>query len=215
MDYHGLSWTIMDYQRRRLVLVSRYRDWKLISQDETGVTCGTGKAKVFAPVGYKAPPQKRCPGNSKEGITTCFTINALGDVADVTVIYASGRNYARKKLRDLPKDGATGEWHIMHSDKGWMDRDVFLEMMRNFDQWLTQHNVTRPVVLFIDGHRAHYGIAICNFCDEKQIKLWLLKPNSTQKLQPLDRVHYQVYKRELTAVTSFWLAKNPGKIKKS
>ena len=160
-------------------------------------------------MGYRHPPQK-ISANSKESVTASFCINAAGDVADVTVIYATGKNYARNKLQDLPKLGATGEWHIMHSKKGWMDRNVFLEMLKNIDEWLTRNNIVRPIILFIDGHTSHYGIAICDFCDQKKIKLWLLKPNSTQKLQPLDRVHYQVYKKEIVAVTSVWLAKNAG-----
>ena len=196
------------------IRVKPFCDTFIFPQDETGISGGTGKSRVFAPKGYKAAPQKRSPGNSHESTTACFTVNAAGDVADVTVIYATGRNFARKKLQNLPKLGATGEWHIMNSPKGWMDRDVFLEMLKNFDQWLTQHNITRPVILFMDGHTSHYSIAICDFCDENQIKLWLLKPNSTKKLQPLDVVHYQVYKKEVSARNSTWLAKHPGMKKK-
>ena len=126
------------------------------------------------------------------------------------MIYSTKKNYARSKLQDLPKDGATGEWHIMHSENGWMDRVVFLEMLRNFDQWLTNNNIQRPVILFIDGHKSHYGIAICEFCDEKQIKLFLFKPNCTDRCQPLDKVHYQLFKRVLSDFLSAWLAKNAG-----
>ena len=178
-------------------------------QDETAINCGTGKSKVYAPIGHKAPPQKKSL-NSKENVTGSFTVNAAGDLADVTLVYDTKRNYATNKLRSLPKDGISGEWHMEHSENGWMDREVFLQILKNLDKWLTDHDVARPVILFIDGHTSHYGIAICDFADQAGIKLWLLKPNATQTLQPLDKVQYQILKREMLARVSAWLARNAG-----
>ena len=178
-------------------------------QDETALNCGTGKGRVFAPIGYKAAPQKKSL-NSKENVTGSFTVTAAGDLADVTVVYGTQRNFARKKLEKLPKDGISGEWHAEHSENGWMDRDVFLQILKNLDKWLTDNDVARPVILFVDGHKSHYSLEICDFADEAGIKLWLLKPNSTQTLQPLDKVHYQILKKEISARVSAWLAQNPG-----
>ena len=161
----------------------------------------------MAPKGHKAAPQLLSP-NSKENVTACFTINAAGDLVDSTVIYSQKRNFARKKLEHLPKDGLGGEWHVEHSDNGWMDRDVFLNVLKNIDEYLTRHDIPRPVILFYDGHKSHYGIAICEFADKVGIKLWLLKPNSTSIIQPLDKLPYQLLKREILALTSAWLAGN-------
>ena len=46
--------------------------------------------------------------------------------------------------------------------------------------------VTRPVLLVIDGARVHLSMWISGFCNEHNITLYVLHPNSTHLTLPLD-----------------------------
>ena len=68
-----------------------------------------------------------------------------------------------------------------------MDTCLFQEYLENgFDKALADCHVQHPVLLFIDGAQCHLSIEASEYCDQNGIYLYMLYPNATHLLQPLD-----------------------------
>ena len=63
---------------------------------------------------------------------------------------------------------------------------MFVEILRDLDAFVSNRNIKRPIILFIDGASPHISLAMAKFCKESLIQPWLLKPNTTHLCQPLD-----------------------------
>ena len=66
------------------------------------------------------------------------------------------------------------------------------------------------MILFIDGHKSHYGLEAADFCKEKQIQCWLLRANMTHLLQPLDLTFFNSLKSNLAKQQHIWQGKHLG-----
>ena len=103
------------------------------------------------------------------------------------------KDFMTKFFQHIP-DGEFG-----HSLSGWMDQSLFLQWLHNvFDPTITMMGIKRPILLIIDGAQVHLLLWISEFCDDKNIILYVLYPNSTHLTQPLDlslmgsvKVHYK------------------------
>ena len=69
------------------------------------------------------------------------------------------------------------------SAKGYITRELYVEVLRDLDRFLIEREVPRPVIIFIDGANPHISLEAAAFCKEKQIQPWLLKPNMNHILQ--------------------------------
>ena len=72
-----------------------------------------------------------------------------------------------------------------HQKEGWIDRDLF-------HQWFAFHFLRyapqeRPLLLLLDGHSSHFCPETVHLADEHDIVVFILPPNSTHLLQPLDK----------------------------
>lgn len=73
------------------------------------------------------------------------------------------------------------------SASGYMIAQNFFEYIANFfDPRITEKNIKRPVVLFIDGHASQVTLHLSKFCSEHGIVLISLHPNATHLRQPCD-----------------------------
>ena len=114
-------------------------------------------------------------GGSREHITTSYLCGADGSLVPPRCIYKGVHNVAQTHLKDLPKDGLSGnkiisqqEIEVQFSTNQLVfygDKDIFL------------------VIIFIDGASPHISLEAAAFCTEKEIQPWLLKPNMTHILQ--------------------------------
>ena len=69
------------------------------------------------------------------------------------------------------------------SPKGFATRELYLESLKDLDQFLVKSNIERPVIIFIDGASPHISIEAADFCMSKKIQPWLFRPNMTHLLQ--------------------------------
>ena len=69
------------------------------------------------------------------------------------------------------------------SEKGYITRSLYVEVLRDLDKYLTEKGIPRPVILFIDGANPHISLEAAAFCKEKLIQPWLFKPNMTHIMQ--------------------------------
>ena len=84
-------------------------------------------------------------------------------------------------------DSIPESWVLGKSDTGWMKGDVFYEYIVNdFNKWVSDNNIKRPIILFIDGHKSHMTMALSEACETNGIILYALPPNTTHILQPAD-----------------------------
>lgn len=59
-------------------------------------------------------------------------------------------------------------------------------MCNDFDSWLTENNIQRPVVVWTDWHESRIWYHLAQKLNELQIILYGIPPNTTHFLQPLD-----------------------------
>ena len=78
--------------------------------------------------------------------------------------------------------------HLSCSKTGWMNSDLFVEFIKDvfYPHVLEKHGPNKPVILFVDGHASHMGLEVRLLCEELNILLIQLYPNSTFLMQPAD-----------------------------
>ena len=54
-----------------------------------------------------------------------------------------------------------GAWNFSVSPKGYINQDLYVEVLKDLDQHLTKNNIQRPVLLFIDGAKPHISLKAC------------------------------------------------------
>ncbi|CAH0723593.1 unnamed protein product, partial [Brenthis ino] len=150
---------------------------RILNADETGVSLCPKSGKVLAPKGYKnVYIVKR--GNENETITVLIMITASGKVCPPLVVFPYIK--PSKAVVDSMPEG----WIIGKTELGWMRSNVFYEYIANdFNNWLVENNIKKPVILFVDGHKSHMSMPLSQFCAENDIAL---PPNTTHIMQLAD-----------------------------
>ena len=161
----------------------------------------TGK-KVLAPRGIKVLYQ--VASSSRDHMTCSFSVNARGDIAPPRCVFQGVRNVAASHLKDLPKEGHSGVWQLCVTQKGYITAESFLDVLRDLEETLVRKAIPRPVILFLDGAAPHISLAMAEFCKAHGIQPWVLKPNSTHLLQPLDLTFLKVLKVALKRKCLAW-----------
>ena len=153
---------------------------RIFNTDETCIQLCPKSGKVLGFRGWKNIYEVAA-GPEKSNLTFLGTFSASGEVVAPMLIYP----YVR-----LPEDivcNVPDEFYIGRSDSGWMKSETFYEFIANaFNPWLIQSGIKKPVILFVDGHRTHLSMSVSELCDEVDIILYLLPPNTTHILQPAD-----------------------------
>ena len=160
---------------------------RMFNQDETPITWGIEHQKVLAVKGYSGPAYN-LGGSSREHTTASVMVGADGSIPAVRVIWPGQRwSPAEKTLREeIPADGVTGKWKFSKTPSGYVTREIFLDILSDLTDHITENNIPRPVILVIDGFRGHLVLAISEYCDQNGIQLMLLRANMTHITQPLD-----------------------------
>ena len=68
-------------------------------------------------------------------------------------VYSGKRLSAVEKdlIENLPSDGVTGECRFSKSEKGYVNREIFIDVLKDLTDHLDRKNIARPVMLLIDG----------------------------------------------------------------
>ena len=153
---------------------------RIFNCDETCVQLCPSTGKVIGIAGWKNIYEV-APGPEKSNLTFLGTFGANGAVVTPMIIYP----YIR-----LPKDivdSVPDHFHMATSETGWMKSETFYEYLANaFNPWLEEHQITKPVILYVVGHKTHLTMQASKFCEDHAIILYLLPPNTTHILQPAD-----------------------------
>lgn len=178
---------------------------RVFNADESGFSLCPKTGKVLAPKGYKKLYEVK-KGSEKENVTVLVTFSADGKICPPCVVYPYVKP-PRAIADNMPED-----WILGKSDTGWMRADVFYEYVANgLHQWIMEHNIKKPILFFVDGHRSHMSVELSRFCDENGIILYALPPNSTHMMQPADVAVFKPLKEYWRQAVRSWQSENEDK----
>ena len=176
---------------------------RIFNQDETSVQIGSSCKRILAEVGTKV--LMSISSGRREHITASYLVYASGGMVPPRCVFRGVRNVALVHLKNLPTDGKSGAWQHSVAPKGYMTREVFLDVLKDLDKYTEEEKIKRPILLFLDGAGGpHISIEAGRFCKDKKIQPWLLRPNMTHVTQPLDLSFFSPLKNELKKLVWNW-----------
>ena len=143
---------------------------------------------------YYCGKGERCVGITAEN-RECVTISPMvslgGEVAMCHVIFAS----SGIKANMAPKEAVEKIPYLLVSstDNGFQTGKSCDNFYKMFDQYLTEKEVKRPVVVLTDGHSSRFDLDVLRICQEKEIYQFVSPPDTTGLLQPLDQINSKLH----------------------
>ena len=174
----------------------------IFNMDETGLPMDPKASKSVYRKGEKNP--LACSSGNKSQTTVVACVSAAGYCMPPLVILN------RKSVPSCYKEGEVPGTKYGLSPKGWIDRDLF-------HQWFAFHFLRyapqkRPLLLLLDGHSSHFCPETVHLADEHDIVVFVLPPNSTHLLQPLDKGTFSPLKTYWKQECHEFMSKNPGEV---
>ncbi|XP_072392192.1 uncharacterized protein [Diabrotica undecimpunctata] len=181
------------------------QDPRIFNSDETCFYLCPKNKKVLAMKGSRNVYE--IEHNPKVNLTVMFTFSAIGNILPPMVIYSHKR---------LPNDilsAVPNSWGIGLTENGWMDNKNFYKYIGNiFNPYLDRNSITRPVILFVDGHKTHLTVQTSQLCTDLKIILVALYPNATRLLQPADVAAFKPLKTFWNKAVLQFRRDNPQKV---
>ncbi|XP_055707130.1 uncharacterized protein LOC129804093 isoform X1 [Phlebotomus papatasi] len=175
---------------------------RIFNCDETALSL-CPKEEKLASKGTKVNADK------KENITFLFMTSADGKLYPPMIVH----KYVR--VPAIVRNTTPPEWGIGLSQSGSMTAEVFFDYIKNvFYPEILRRQVQLPIILFVDGHRSHMSMYLSEFCQQVQIEIIFLFPNSTHLLQPLDLAFFNPLKEAYKTAILQWRRNNPYQILK-
>ncbi|XP_072395015.1 uncharacterized protein [Diabrotica undecimpunctata] len=95
---------------------------------------------------------------------------------------------------------------------GWIQSHIFTNWLQHFISHVKPSEAD-PVVLILDGHFSHTrNIDSINLARQNHVVILSLPPQSTHKMQPLDRAFMRTLKTYYSQEIENWLRNNPGRV---
>jgi hypothetical protein len=137
------------------------------------------------------------------------TANAAGEVGLPMAVWP----YMR--IPSHVADAQPPGWVYEKSPSGWMRTDIFTKFItEKFYPYLVERGIEFPVVVFVDGHTSHLSMPLSQFCDEHEIILICLPPNTTHILQVLDVVFFFPMKKKWKNLLATYRLSHEEELKK-
>ena len=129
--------------------------------------------------------------------------NAMGQYIPPMILFPG------KRIRDVGfSDFLDAVYYT--TEPGWMTADAFFQYLQEVDKFLTTQGITRPVILYVDGHSSHVNLQASHYCKDKQIILYCLLAHATHVLQPCDVSLFGPLKTTWKAEVKNWQMDNLG-----
>lgn len=162
---------------------------RIFNSDETGLPLNPLPPTVLAAKGSRQV-YSVVNNNEKENVTVLVTADAAGNLAPTLVLFKGQSLPENLNTVNVPPD-----FYFAYSEGGYMTSQNFYEYMANaFEPWLTENNIQRPVIFYLDGHGSHLSLHVSKFCSQHEIFLVKLHPNATHIIQPLDVALFKALK---------------------
>ncbi|KAF2900640.1 hypothetical protein ILUMI_05553 [Ignelater luminosus] len=140
-------------------------------------------------------------------------IEATGRETKYLLNGTPGRSWFQGFLRRHPKIkqkyAESRVPQVGRSDSGWITSAVFYEDICNhFLPYLKSHNIQKPVIAFVDGHRSHLTKEVNQLRDKIGVILISLLPNTTHIRQPADVSMFRPLKAGWVSEVRNWKFEN-------
>lgn len=175
---------------------------RIYNLDETATTTVQKPQRVLAPKGK--PTCKLTSGERGILVTTCAIICASGQALPPVLVFP------RKNFKDHMMHGAPPGALGLAAPTGWMNADLFVEVMRHFIKH-TSASPENPALLIMDNHESHLSIEALDLAKQAGVTVLTLHPHTTAKMQPLDVGINGPFKSYYNGAVDSWLMRNPGK----
>ena len=129
--------------------------------DEIRVQIGSSGHRVLAEKNKKVLYSTR--SGNRDHITASYMVSANGSIVPPRLVFKGVRNVAQTHLKNLPKDGKSGDWQMSVSPKGFVTREIHMEILHDLDKFLVTNEINRPVILFLDGASPHISLDALKF----------------------------------------------------
>ena len=95
----------------------------------------------------------------------------------------------------VPANAASKINHLLvtTSDHGVSDHITFLAALKEFDEYLTENNIQKPVVLLSDGHSSRFDYDVMAFLQSSNIRMFISPPDTTGVTQMLDQLNKNIH----------------------
>lgn len=176
--------------------------------DESGFSLSPKQGKVLALRGEKAVFEQSSI-HQKSNITVLAVVGADGSVPPPMIIYP------RKRINPMFSEEFPPNFPFIvgKSDKGYITYETLYEYLCNsFNDWLTTHNITRPVIVWTDWHETRNNYFLAKTLNQQNIILYGLPPNSTHLMQPLDVTVFGPMKKGWSKTAKAWENENNDEI---
>ena len=106
----------------------------------------------------------------------------------------------------VPTEAASLIQHLLVStaENGVSTQETFLAAAKEFDDYLNEKKVVRPVVLLSDGHSSRLCYSVMEFLLKKQIYPYLSYPDTTGVTQLLDQLNKNIHQEYATKKDSMF-----------
>ncbi|XP_047131057.1 uncharacterized protein LOC136071655 [Hydra vulgaris] len=125
----------------------------------------------------------------------CVTIHPLvsfsGDLCVCQVLFGT----VGITNQMAPQEAVANIPHLLITtcNHGVSDHNSLLDMYKEFDEYLTEKKVARPVVLLSDGHCSPFNFDVLKFLRSKNIRMFLTPPDTTGVTQLLDQLNKNLH----------------------
>ncbi|KAJ8966378.1 hypothetical protein NQ314_003554 [Rhamnusium bicolor] len=152
---------------------------RVFNLDETAtITQQKHHLKVIARRGSKQV-SKITSGEKGTLVTTCMIASAAGNWLPPAMVFP------RVKFHNRMINGASRGTLGLASKTGWMNSDIFINVMKHFIK-CSGSSKTNPSLLLYDNHESHISLQCIELAKDNGVTVLTFPPHSTHKLQPLD-----------------------------
>lgn len=174
-----------------IILLEEYQfqPSQIYNGDESGITPVQKNSKVISLKGKKNVA-KMTSGEKGENVTVMLCGNAEGDLLPpFFILKKHNKSIAAQFAENLPPNA-----EMYMGSSSWQTTDSFAQWLRFFIHQV-QPEALKPVLLIVDGHASHKTLDAITLAQENHVQMLSLPPNTTHKMQPLDRCFMASFKK--------------------
>ncbi|XP_052233020.1 uncharacterized protein LOC127845885 [Dreissena polymorpha] len=174
---------------------------RIWNADETGFNMGSNKSRVIGPAQRDLSVPHITAGKERLAVMYCGCAN--GQLMPPFLVFPEPKPRSYN-----PLNGATQGSAIAYTKKGWMDAVTFGKCIDHFDKYA---GTDRPVVLLLDSVSSHVDRKVFMDAKSKGIELYMIVPNATHLMQPMDKGVFGPLKSKWHLVARKYSRENPGR----
>ena len=100
----------------------------------------------------------------------CYVLLHLEMLSHILPLYFKGLQNRTSRISKIPTTGLT-KWSCSVSPHGFVTSETMLDIVGDLRDHIVAEEIPTPVIMFMDGYKAHYSVAIWDFCKVMILKL--------------------------------------------